>query len=44
MIDKTLAYMIDESLRQAGNSFGWRQEMLEVRVNRAHLRMSPICI
>ena len=45
MIDKTLAHMIDETLRGHRNSFRFRTlKMLEVRVNRAHLSGSPICM
>jgi hypothetical protein len=45
MIDKTLACMIDESLRRIGKLSGADYgKMLEVRVNRAHLSCQPIWI
>jgi len=38
MIDKTLAYMIDETLRRIRKSFAFPvQQMLELTVNQAHL-------
>ena len=38
MIDKTLAHMIDETLREMPKMFGiWRRKMLEIPVNQAHL-------
>lgn len=39
MIDNTLARMIDETLREAGEIDGfYRCKMLEVPVNQAHLQ------
>ena len=44
MIDKTLARMIDETLREMPKMFGiWCRKMLEIPVNQAHLIGLPIC-
>ena len=45
MIDKTLARMIDETLREMPKMFGiWWRKMLEIPVNQAHLMGLPICV
>ena len=44
MIDKSLARMIDESLRKLAKIDGFcRRKMLEIRVNQAHLTNLPLC-